>query len=354
MTTTITKVQTNVSSPTLSQEKLACQSALIKMASATWISKSVYVAAKLSIADLLAEGAKTSTELASATQTDEASLFRLLRALASLGLFTEVEPQCFALTAMGHFLRSDIPDSLRGMAILHGEDDYKAWDCLLHSVQTGESAFEKMYDMPVFEYLKQNPESAKTFDAAMTSYSSTAIPAILSGYDFSDTRVLLDVGGGVGSLLTAILQTNPHLVGILYELPAVIDKATDFVANAEMSDRTQLIAGDFFDTIPSGADTCLLKHIIHNWDDEEAIAILTKCRKALPADGKLLLVEHIVLPGDAPCFAKLFDISMLLWCEGGQERTESEYRNLLRRAGFEITSIIPTKTPLSMIEAMPL
>ncbi|MEL6776941.1 MAG: methyltransferase [Cyanobacteria bacterium J06597_16] len=354
MTATITKPQENQSQSAPSQGSLAHQSALIKMASATWVSKTVYVAAKLGIADLLSEGPKSSTELAAATQTDAPSLFRLLRALASLGIFTETEPSCFALAPTGHFLRSDIPDSLRGMAILHGEDDYKAWDCLLNSVKTGESAFKKLYDMPVFEYMKQNAASAKTFDAAMTSYSSTAIPAILSGYDFSNTTVLLDVGGGVGSLLVAILQANPHLKGILCELPPVIEKAEAFVANSKMAERTQLVAGDFFKSVPSGADTCLLKHIIHNWDDDEAIAILEKCRQALTTDGKLLLVEHIITPGDTPCFGKLFDVSMLLWCEGGKERTELEYNDLLRRAGFELTQVIPTQTPLSMIEAVPI
>ncbi len=336
------------------QDTLAHQSALIQMASATWVSKSVYVAAKLGIADLLKDGAKSYAELAAATQTHAPALFRLLRALASLGIFTETVPDHFALTPMGHFLRSDIPDSLRGMVLLHGEDDYKAWDCLLHSVKTGESAFEKLYDMSVFEYLKQNTESAKTFDAAMTSYSSRAIPAIISGYDFSETHVLMDVAGGVGSLLTAILKANSHLKGILYELPSVIARAESFIASSEVANRCQLRAGDFFESVPTGADTCLLKHIVHNWDDDDAIALLTKCRQALSSNGKLLLVEHIILPGDAPCFGKLFDVSMLLWCKGGKERTQVEYRDLLHLAGFEMTAVIPTQTPLSLIEAIPL
>ncbi|MGC1307806.1 MAG: methyltransferase [Phormidesmis sp.] len=337
-----------------SPDTLAHQSALIKMASATWVSKTIYAAAKLGIADCLKDESRHYVELATLTQTNADALYRLLRALASLGVLTETEPGAFGLTPTGHFLRSDIPDSLQALAIMHGEDDYKAWDCLIHSVKTGESAFEKLYGMPVFEYLKQNAESAKTFDAAMTSYSSTAIPAIIAGYDFSDINVLVDVAGGVGSLLTAILGANSHLEGILYELPAVIARADALVKNSEVADRCQLIAGDFFDAIPSGGDACLLKHIIHNWDDEQAIAILTQCRKALPVNGKVLLVEHVILPGDTPCFGKLFDVSMLLWCKGGKERTETEYRDLLRRAGFKMTQVIPTMTPLSLIEAVPM
>lgn len=334
------------------QDTFAHQSALIQMASATWVSRSVYAAAKLGIADFLKEGAKSYEDLAALTETDPQALYRLLRALSSLGVFTEIEPEHFALTPTGYFLQTDIPGSLRAMALMYGEDDYKASGCLLHSVKTGESAFEKLYDMPVFEYMQQNADSAKTFDAAMTSYSSVAIPAILAAYDFSDIGVLADVAGGVGSLLTAILKENPRMKGILYDVPAVIEKAHPLINAAGVGDRTQLVAGSFFDSVPTGADACLLKHIIHDWSDEQSLTILQECHKALPTEGKLLLVEHVILPGDEPCFGKLFDVGMLLWCKGGKERTEAEYQALLGRAGFKMTKVIPTNTPLIIIEAV--
>ena len=266
------------SQETSSQETFGHQSALIRMASAAWMSRSVYVAAKLRIADTLKDEAKHYTELAAQTETDPQSLFRLLRALASVGLFTEVESGAFALTETGYFLRTDIPDSLHALTIMYGEDDYQASGCLLHSVKTGESAFEKLYDMPVFDYFQQNPESAKTFDAAMTSYSSVAIPAILAAYDFSDINVLVDVAGGVGSFLGAILQKHPQMKGILFEVPPVIEKARAIMVaddtETDLAERTQLVAGSFFESDP-GADACLLKHIIHDWSDEQSLQNLS-------------------------------------------------------------------------------
>ncbi|MEO0648000.1 MAG: methyltransferase [Cyanobacteria bacterium J06650_10] len=341
------------SSQSASQSTFSHQSALIRMASAAWMSRSVYVAAKLRIADFLKADAKSYAELATLTETEPQALYRLLRALASVGLFSETEPGLFMLTQTGYFLRSDISESLHALTIMYGEDDYKAAGCLLHSLKTGESAFEKLYDMPVFDYFQQNPDAAKTFDAAMTSYSSVAIPAILEAYDFSDINVLVDVAGGVGSLLGAVLKQNSHMKGILYEVPPVIEKAQAMVKSSEVADRMQLVAGSFFESVPFGGDACLLKHIIHDWSDEQSLTILGECRKALPADGKLLLIEHVILPGDEPCFGKLFDIGMLLWCKGGKERTESEYRDLLAQAGFQMSKVIQTGTPLIVIEAVP-
>lgn len=329
------------------------QNALVQMISATWISRSIYVAAKLGIADLLKDGQKNYGEIASLTQTDENALFRLLRALSSLGVFIEKEPGNFALTATANLLRSDVSDSLRAYAIMLGEQDYEAWKFLAHSIKTGESAFKKSYGVEVFEYFKRHPEAAGNFNAAMTSYSSMAIPAIVSSYDFSTTNVLVDIAGGTGSLITSILEAYPSLQGILFELPPVIEKASPVISTTEVSDRCQLVAGNFFESIPQGGDVYLLKHILHNWNDESVLSILRNCRQAMAASSKLLLIEHLILPGNEPCFGKLVDVSMLVWCKGGKERTEVEYANLLDLAGFKLVGVIATQTSLSILEAVP-
>jgi hypothetical protein len=328
------------------------QMAVMQMATSHWVSQSIYVAAKLGIADLLAAGAKPYQELATATQTNPAALFRLLRALASLGIVSEGEPGCFAIATLGEYLRSDRADSLQAMAIMNGEEHYRAWGDLLYSVQTGENAFERIYERPIFEYLGQNPSAAETFDRAMTSYSSLEIPAIVASYDFSGIHTLVDVAGGVGSLLLAILAANPQMQGILFDLEAVIDRAKPLVAQSDAASRCQLATGDFFTSVPTGGDAYILKHIIHDWGDDAALAILTACQVAMPVGAKLLLAEQVIPPGNEPFVGKLLDLNMLVMCQGGCERTEAEYRDLLDRAGFDLTQIIPTPSFTSIVEAI--
>ncbi|MGB8701987.1 MAG: methyltransferase [Thermosynechococcaceae cyanobacterium] len=326
----------------------------MQMVNGYWISQAIFVAAKLGIADLLEAGPQRYEEIAAATGADARSIYRLLRALASLGIFSEVNEQKFALTPLAQFLRSNAPGSLRAMAIMSGEEHYRAWGELLYSVKTGNDAFSQVYGLPIFPYLAQNPESAQIFDQAMTSYSSLEIGAVVASYDFSALDTLVDVGGGNGSLLTALLQANLHLKGILFDQETVVAGATPILAAGGVSDRCQVVAGNFFESVPTGGKAYLLKHIIHDWGDTEAIAILQHCRIAMPAEGRLLLVEMVIQPGNDPFIGKLLDLNMLTMCPGGCERTEAEYRTLLAQAGFQLTRIVPTSTFASIIEAIPL
>ncbi len=328
------------------------QIVLMQMATSNWISQAVYVAAKLGIADLLKDGAKHCDELASLTKAHAPSLYRLLRALASLGVFAETDKGYFTLTSLAHYLRSDLPDSLRAMAIMNGEEHYQAWGELKQSVQTGKSAFEYLYGMQIFDYYAQNPESAAIFDQAMTSYSSTESAAVAESYDFSSIETLVDVAGGHGSLLTCILKANPSMNGILFDQTSVIEGAEPLLEVAGILSRCKLVSGDFFESVPAGGNAYILKHIIHDWGDEQALVILKHCYEAMPENGKLLLVEQVIPPGNEPFFGKLLDLNMLVMCPGGRERTETEYRALLEKASFKLTRIVPTDAPVSVVEGI--
>lgn len=309
----------------------------------------VYVAAKLGIADLLHEGPRTAADLAAATGTHAPSLYRLLRAAASLGVFQETAPQTFELTPLAEQLRSDIPTSQRALAIMSGEEHFASWGELLYSVQTGKIAFDKIYGMPFFEFLSKNEEKAKVFDAAMVGVHGRESEAMVNVYDFSRFGVLADVGGGNGSLLTIVLKKHPTLKGLLYDLPGVVQRASGALAAAGLADRCQVVGGNFFESIPSGADAYLMRHIIHDWDDEKAITILKNTHRAMRDDGVLLVIEGVIVPGNDPDFGKLLDLTMLT-IPGGKERTEEEFRSLFAAAGFELTRIIPTTAGVSVLE----
>lgn len=329
------------------------QVALVQMITGSWVSQSIYAAAKLGLADLLKDGAKSSAELAEMTGTHERSLYRLLRGLASLGIFAEDEQGRFSLTPLATYLQNDVPGSMRAMAIMMGEEHHQAWGNILHSVKTGESAFEQIYQAPVFEYLAQHPESSQIFDQAMTSFSGLESQATATGYDFSSIKTLVDVGGGHGSLLTTILDAHPHLHGILFDQAPAIASAQPLIEQSGLGDRCELKAGDFFASVPAGGDAYILKHIIHDWDDQRAIKILQNCRAAMPATGRVLLVEQVIPPGNDPFAGKLLDLNMLVMCPGGCERTESEYQTLLAAAGFKLTRIVPTQSDVSVVEGVP-
>ncbi len=323
---------------------------LLQMITGMLVSPAIYVAAKLGIADLLKDGAKSSEELAKSTQVDAQSLYRVLRALASVGIFAEVENRHFQLTPLAEYLQSDVPDSMQAIAIMLGEDwHWQLWGNILYSVKTGKPAFEYIFGMPIFQYLGQNPQAAKVFDACMTSLSIKDSAAISAGYNFSSIETLVDVGGGHGSLLAAILKANPNLKGILYDLPQVVAGAKQL---DELHGRGQVVAGDFFELVPSGGDAYMMKYIIHDWDDERAITILKNCHCAMPETGKLLVVERLISPGNEPSPANFGDIAMLLMTNGGRERTEAEFRELFASAGFKLTHITPTQCPLYVIEGV--
>jgi O-methyltransferase domain/Dimerisation domain len=326
--------------------------AVLQLVTSYRISQSIYVAAKLGIADLLKDGSKTSEELASITDSHAPTLYRVLRALASIGIFAEDSNGRFGLTPLATCLQTDIPNSLRASAIIRSEEVYrKPWSHLLHTVKTGETAFQHVYNMGLFDYLAQNPETAGLFDGAMTGYSTTIIDALLAAYDFSSVRQLVDIGGGQGSLIGAILQKYPTMQGILFDQASVLEGAKPLLEALGVADRCQLIAGNFFESIPDGADAYIMKNIIHDWDDEQAITILKNCRNSMAKNAKLILVESVIFPGNEPSVAKLLDLEMLV-LTGGKERTEAQHQALFEASGLQLTNIIPTTSWQSIIQGV--
>ncbi|MBW4458610.1 MAG: methyltransferase [Nostoc indistinguendum CM1-VF10] len=328
------------------------QMVLMQMAASNWVSQSLYAIAKLGIADLLKDGEKSYQELAKETETHARSLYRLLRVSASLGIFAETEPGYFTLTPLANYLCSNTADSLRAQVIVNGEQNYRAWGEIMYSLQTGESAFEHLYGMNLFEYYAQNPEPAKVFDEAMTNISAVENAQVVSNYNFTGIKTLVDVGGGHGKLLTDILKNHPQMKGILFDMPSAITGA-ELSMSAEFQQRCKLVAGNFFESVPTGGDAYILKYIVHDWDDERAITILKSCWEAMPKHAKLLIIEHIIPLGNQPYFGKMLDLHMLIMCPGGCERTEPEYSILFEKAGFKLNRIIPTQSPLSVIEGIP-
>ena len=331
----------------------ATPAALLRVLAGGWITQAVYISAKLGVADLLQAQPRSCNSLAECTRTHPHALYRVLRALASVGIFHEDENRCFRLTPMAEHLRSDAPGSLRAFAIMLGErEHWRAWEGLMHSVQTGNCAFEQVFGMPHFEYFERHPESGRVFDAAMTSRSGSENQAIIAAYDFANARTVVEVGGGQGSLLEAILRINREARGVLFDLAQVIASARNRMEEAEQSTRCEFVAGDFFTAVPSGGDLYVLKKVIHDWDDERATVILSNCRRAMAAAGRLLLIEPVVPEGNDPSFSKLLDLLMLVWTSGGLERTRAEHEALLSAAGFKLRRVIPTHVGVDMLEAV--
>ena len=323
---------------------------LAQMASAYWVSQAIYVAAKLDLAEQLAAAPKSAEQLAAATGAHAPSLYRLLRALASVGVFAEEDEGKFRLTPLAEPLRKSHPDSKRALIVMTGEEHYGAYGELLYSIQTGKPGFEKVYGQPIFDYLGQRPEQAKLFDAAMVSIHGRETLAMIEAYDFSRFGTLADLGGGNGSLLTAVLRKTPRLKGVLFDLPHVVERARPNLTAAGLAERCQCQAGSFFEIAPPGADVYLMRHIIHDWNDEQCLSILRNIHRAAPANANLLLIESVITPGNEPSFGKLLDLTMLV-IPGGKERTEAEYRALLAAGGFELKRIVPTAAEVSVIEA---
>ena len=325
---------------------------MMQMLSGYVVSQAIYVVAKLGIADHLKDGPKSSDELAKIVGADARSLYRVLRSVSSLGVFAETSEKNFALTPLAELLRTDVPGSLHAMAVWMNEPfHWRVYEEMLHSVKTGELAFKHVLGMEPFPYFVQNPDVAKIFDNAMTSFSLLTAPAVTAAYDFSSIKKIVDVAGGHGLLLSTILKANPHLKGVLFDMPTVIEGAGRLMEEAGVADRCERVAGDFFKEVPAGGDAYIMKHIIHDWDDERSLVILRNCHRAMVAGGKLLLVEIVIPPGNEPSFGKVMDIEMML-LPGGMERTEAEYRELFAAAGFRLTRIVPTESPVSVIEAV--
>jgi len=342
-------------SPSTNVQKVPASAQLLQMIMGKWVSAAISAAAELGIADQLAGGDKTVDELAAATSAHAPSLYRLLRSLASVGIFAETQTRRFTLTPLAQCLRSDVPDSMREMArfsIMPAA--WQAWGELVHSVKTGESGVRKAFavDNP-FDYFKDHPEEAAIFDGAMTDMTRQTAPGVAQAYDFGRFGTLMDVAGGRGFLLATILKRHPNLRGILLELPHVAESARQTFAAEDLDYRCQVVSGDFIESVPPGADAYLMKHIIHDWDDAHALTILRNIHKVIQPSGRLLLVETVVPTGNEPSFAKLLDLEMMV-LPGGLERTRDEYRDLFAAAGFRLLEIYPSHGPESIIEGVPL
>ena len=326
---------------------------MLQMMSGLWVTRGIYVAAKLGISDLLKDGPKTVQEIASATGTHTDSLYRILRMLAMIGIYGESEGRTFSLTPLSETLVTDATGSLRGAAIAElGEVHYEAWGNIMHSVKTGEIAFDDHFGMDIWQYFETDPEKADNFNRYMASSSEPLNEAISTTYDFSSVKKLVDVGGGLGGMISAILAKNPHLEGVIFDAPSVVARSKEFLSAKGLADRCETIGGDFFESVPEGGDVYSMRWILHDWEDTKSLKILENIRKVLPADGKLLLAEAVVPGTNEPHFSKFFDLIMLTMT-GGRERTETEWRQLLGQAGFHIQRIIPTESFLSIIEAVP-
>ncbi|MDN5753684.1 MAG: acetylserotonin O-methyltransferase [Nitrosospira sp.] len=327
---------------------------LMQMIFGFMTTQAISVAARLSLADLLKDGAKNADELAQATGTQARPLYRILRALASVGIFAEDDAGRFRLTPLAKPLQSDTPESLRDFSIFIGADwHWRAWGDLFGSAETGQPAFERIYGKAYFDYLGENAAPAQIFNDAMTSLSTAASAAVADGYDFTGINRLVDVGGGHGMLLSSILEKYPQMSGALIDAPSVIAGTKEAIEARGLAERCDAVGGDFFVSVPAGGDAYIMKHIIHDWNNERASAILQNCHRKMPENGKLLVVEIVIPEGNVPSLGKLLDLEMLVLLHS-YERTEAEYRELFERSGFRLTRIVPTKSAYSVIEGTPL
>jgi O-methyltransferase domain/Dimerisation domain len=309
------------------------------------------VAATLGIADLLADGSRSVDELAEATGTHAPSLLRLLRALATIGVFAEGDGQCFRLTPLAEPLRSDAPRSVRSSLRFLGDPVlFVPWGQLLHSVKTGGPAFDHVFRANLYAYLAQHPAAAEVFNAGMAGQPRHV--AVLEAYDFGEARVVVDVGGGNGRLIAAILRAHPAQRGILYDLPEVVAEARQRLEHDGLTDRCQVVGGSFLERVPEGGNLYLLSDVLHNWDDDRAVTILTNCRKAMAEEVRLLIVQQVLPEGNDDVFGRFADLNMLVLL-GGRERTADDFRQLLAMAGFTLTRVVGTRVPYSIVEAMP-
>lgn len=330
---------------------------LLQLGTAYVPCSALWVAAELNIADLIGAGSKPIAELARASGTNEDALFRVLRLLAMLGIFTETEPRQFALTPAAELLRSDHPQSMRDTIVwLADPFHFQIAGELLHSVRTGQPTVEHVTGKAVFEYFATDQVEFDRFHRAMTNLSAMAVSAALEAYDFSPFKTVVDVGGGHGFAICSILKKYPQMHGVLFDLKDIVPGADKRIAESGLEDRCRTVPGDFFQSVPEGGDVYFMKHILHDWTDEQATTILRNCHRALNASrngnrpGKIVLLEFVVPPGNQPHPSKVIDIEMLFF-PGGRERMEHEWRDLFADAGFRLSRIVPTQSPFSVIEA---
>ena len=325
---------------------------MLRLLNGHCLEQALYVAAVLGIADLIGEGAKSSDELACATGADGPSLYRLLRTLASIDVLSEDPDGSFALTSLGAMLRRDVPNSVWDRALYYGAPEmWQVWGNLLHSVKTGESACEHVYATPFYEYLSQHPNVGVPFNRYMTKSSEQHTAAILQSYDFAHLRTLIDIGGGHGGTLAAILQAYPALHGILFDLPEVVAHATP-LDTLGVAQRCKIVGGDMQHSVPCGGDGYLIKWVLMDRSDEQAIKVLRNCREAMVDEGKIMVVEMVMPRGTEASFSKMMDLQMMLLFGRGGIRTEEEFCALFNAAGLQVTQCLATPSPNSIIEGV--
>lgn len=324
---------------------------LIQMGTAYWVSKILFATAKLGLADQLTAEPKSAAEIAGSLGVHAPSLHRLMRTLASLGILSEQSNSRFSLTPLGQALKTGAPGSARSTLLSFCSPWFsRGFDNIMHSLTTGKSGFEHAHGKPVFDYIGEFPEEAALLSEAMNGFHGEEPPQVAAAYDFSPFKTIIDIGGATGNMLSAILARHAEPRGILFDMPHVVKDAPEFLKSRNMTDRIKIESGNFFQSVPVGGDAYLLSHIIHDWSEEQCLAILGNVRKAMKPDGRLLIVEMVLPEGDAPHPGKILDIVMLVM-PGGQERTQAEYATLMAKAGFKLTRIVPTKSAVSVVEA---
>lgn len=330
------------------------QETMLSMLTGYWVSQLLFVAARLGVADLLAKGPMTPESIAKRTGAHAPFVRRMLRALASLGVFAEGKGGRFRLTPLAQTLRSDRPGSLRDFARMIVDDyNWLPWGQLARGVKSGETPFHQVFGVPIFGYLAKHPEQERVFSASMASLSETENSAVARAYPFGELGSIVDVGGAHGHLLATILKRHRKLRGVLYDQPQVVGVAakSGYLSSPGLRRRAEVLGGSFFDSVPAGADAYIMKYVLHDWDDDKSLQILRNCREVLPPDGRVLVAEHVIPPGNGPYWGKLLDINMLV-LTGGQERTREEFRALFARAGLRLRRVVPTACPLSVLEAV--
>jgi hypothetical protein len=325
---------------------------LIQMSTGHWVSRLLYVAARLGLADHLADGPKTAAVLAQKTGTHAPSLHRVMRTLASLGVLTEDEQHRFATTPLGKALETGAPGAARATVLtLAGDFIWHGFEHVLYSVETGKSGIEKAVGEPIFGWLAKHPEEASLFNETMVGFHGEEPAAVAAAYDFSPFETIIDVGGGTGNLLTTIIAKHAGPRGVLFDLPHVVREAPALIEARAVRERVTVAPGSFFESVPAGGDAYLLSHVIHDWSEEQCLTILGHCRAAMKPNGKVLIIEMVLPEGNVPHPGKMLDMMMLIG-PGGQERTEPEYRALLAKAGLRLARVVPTRSAVGIVEAV--
>jgi len=325
---------------------------MMQMITGFWTSCCIYTAAKLNIADLLKDKPQTADQLAESTHSHAASLYRVLRGLSSVGVFKENEQRQFELTPLGNTLQTDTPGSMKAMAIAQLGDHFNAWGNLVYSIKTGRIAFDNIEGMSVWKYYEMNPDEGVNFMKAMTGLTGAVIQHVLPVYDFSGFKTIVDVGGGNGALLMAVLDKAPQAKGIVFDEEYVVEETKKTIQQKGYDNRCETAAGSFFEFIPANADAYLMKMVLHDWNDEQCLQILNNCNKAMRPGSKLLVLDAVIPEGNEPHPGKFMDINMLAMT-GGRERTEKEFATLFAQAGLKLLKVIPTHSPMfSIVEVV--